>query len=310
MGVRVGQPAPDMEVEYWRPGMQEAGRLSLRDFKGKWIVLCFYTRDFSFICPTELAALAKLQDGFARENTVIVAASTDSALSHKAWLESDERLSDVAFPIIADTTRKLCDAYDVLLEDGSALRGTFIIDPEGCVRHMSVYDVDIGRNVEESLRIVQALQSGQMCHVGWQPDDDTLNWYSEWLSRTFPRLHNAALRKASEELATKFYDPGDIIIQQGAKADTFYILVQGEVSVIHNNVAGEEVLLAKLKAGDVFGEMGILTDGRRTADVRADSPVSLLALDWLAFKRLVEQSDPTARDFMEIIRQRRQGLPG
>ena len=99
--------------------------------RGSWVVLFFYPGDFTFICPTELAAFAKRHDDFLREDAVLLAASTNSCFSHKAWFEMDPRLAEVRYPVIADSLRELSRSFGVLLEDGAAHRGTFIIDPDG-----------------------------------------------------------------------------------------------------------------------------------------------------------------------------------
>ncbi len=175
MSVRVGQPAPDMTVEAYVRGESEPRTLSLADYRGKWVVLFFYPRDFTFVCPTEIQAFAQLHPQFTKERAVVLGASTDSYYSHKAWFESDPRLSEVNYPIIADPDHQLSAAYDVLLEDGAALRGTYIIDPDGIVRSMHVNDLDVGRNVEEALRLLRALRTGELCPENWQPGQEMLS---------------------------------------------------------------------------------------------------------------------------------------
>lgn len=305
MSIRVGKPVPDIEATYWQRGASGPKELSLSDFRGDWIVLFFYTRDFTFVCPTELEAFAALVPQFEKLGAKVIGASTDSYFSHNAWFGQDSRLTDVGFPIIADTSHKISETFGVLLEDGSALRGTFIIDPDGVLRHMSVNEIDVGRNVAETLRLLQALQSGELCRADWRPGQDEPAKYNEWLAQVFPKLKKSVLAEASERLNTYLYDAGDIIIQQGARSDLFYIIVQGEVSVIHSNDAGEDVELAQLGPGEMFGEIGILTETRRSADVRANTNVTVLALGWDDFKSLVHKSDPTAEDFMQIVEQRR-----
>ena len=174
MSIKVGTQAPDVEMEAYVPSEPEAKRLSLSDYRGSWIVLFFYPRDFTFICPTELQAFAELEPDFAAEEAVVIAASTDSYWSHKAWFESLPALAEVAYPILADTAHTLSEAYGVLLEDGSALRGTFVIDPEGIVRSASVVDQSVGRSPMETLRILQALRTGELCPVNWKPGRATL----------------------------------------------------------------------------------------------------------------------------------------
>lgn len=310
MGVMVGKPVPDVKVVSWLRGAPGPKRLTLAQFRGSWLVLFFYARDFTYICPTEIATFADLQEAFGAAGASIVGASTDSYFSHETWFGQDERLKHVRFPIIADTSHQLSDSFGVLLEDGSTLRGTFIIDPDGMVRHMSVTDVEVARNVPETLRVLRALQSGELCPSGWEPGHASEFTYNEWLAKVFPRLKKSLLAEMSLRLQPAVYEAGDIVIRQGASADRFYIIAAGKVSVIHRTSKGEEVELARLGAGEVFGEMGILTETRRSADVRADTAVSLFALDWEDFKEVIERSDPTAKDFMDIVAQRRAALPG
>jgi len=174
MAVKVGQPAPSFVAEAWVRGATEPMRLSSDELRGRWLVLFFYPRDFTFICPTELATLAELHEDFEAEDATIVATSTDSFYSHKAWFESDERLSGVRYAVIADTSHALSNAYDVLLDNGDALRATFVVGPDGTVRHASVSDADVGRNPGETLRVLQALKTGERCPVNWRPGIATL----------------------------------------------------------------------------------------------------------------------------------------
>ena len=232
MTIRVGKHVPDVEATYWQRGAARPKQLSLADFSGKWVVLFFYTRDFTFVCPTELRAFADLSKEFEGLGAMVIGASTDSYFSHNAWFEQDDTLNGVNFPIIADTSHQISEMFGVLLEDGSALRGTFIIDPDGVLRHMAVNEIDVGRNVGETLRLLQALQSGELCRAGWRPGQELEPKYNEWLAKAFPRLKKSELADASQRLNTFMYDAGDIIIQQGGRSDLFYIIVQGEVSVI------------------------------------------------------------------------------
>lgn len=175
MAIRVGASVPDLAGEAYVRGEQEPQTVSLHALRGRWVVLFFYPRDFTFICPTELVAFARLHEQFARENAVVLGASTDSYYSHKAWLESDKRLGEIAYPLIADSGHWWSAAFDVLLEDGADLRGTFIIDPEGVLRHSQVNDLDVGRNVDETLRLLRALQTGELCPASWRPGQPTLS---------------------------------------------------------------------------------------------------------------------------------------
>ncbi len=174
MTLMVGQPAPALECEAWLRGAARETQISLDDFRGRWVVLFFYPRDFTFICPTELATFAELHGDFEAEDAVLVGASTDSFYSHKAWFETDQRLTGVNYAVLADTSHSVSRAYGVLLENGEALRATFILDPEGTVRHVSVSDLDVGRNPAETLRVLQALKTGERCPVNWRPGLATL----------------------------------------------------------------------------------------------------------------------------------------
>jgi len=174
MNVKIGSPAPLVRAEAYRRGVGEPVEIDLQAQFDSWVVLFFYPRDFTFVCPTELYAFAELEHAFAEEDAVVVAASTDSYWSHKAWFESHVLLADVHYPVLADTSLSISEAFGVLLEDGSAARGTFVIDPEGVVRHASVTDQNVGRSPEETLRVVQALRTGALCPVGWKPGEPTL----------------------------------------------------------------------------------------------------------------------------------------
>ncbi|MBU0613849.1 peroxiredoxin, partial [Patescibacteria group bacterium] len=148
-------------------------KVNLKDFDGKWLIFFFYPRDFTFVCPTELRAFAKNNEAFKKLGAEILAASTDSEWSHKAWFEKD--LPEVNYPVIADTTQSIARDYDVLNEDdGSSERGLFIIDPEGIVRYSLISSGSVGRSVEETLRVLKALQSGDLCPIDWEPGEETL----------------------------------------------------------------------------------------------------------------------------------------
>ncbi len=172
-GPQVGQEAPVFEdLATYHQG--EFKTASLADYEGKWLVLFFYPRDFTFICPTEIQEFGQHYEDFLKLNCEVIAASTDSEHSHKAWFETDDRLKGVKYPIIADTTQELSDIYNVLDDDGAAQRGTFVIDPEGVLRYVLVSDGSVGRNTQEILRVVEALQTGERCPANWHKGDATL----------------------------------------------------------------------------------------------------------------------------------------
>ena len=169
--VKIGEKIENFTAEVYVSG--EFKKINLDDYKRRWIVLFFYPLDFTFICPTEIKEFAKNQQEFENLNTVILGASTDSLHSHKAWFERD--LQEVKYPVIADTTHKVSKIFGVLKEDqGIAFRGTFIIDPEGYLRYKVVSDLSVGRNVQETLRVLKALQTGELCPVEWKPGTKTL----------------------------------------------------------------------------------------------------------------------------------------
>ena len=146
--------------------------VSLADYLGKWVVLFFYPRDFTFVCPTEIKGFAKHEADFKALNCEVIAASTDSEWSHKNWFERD--LPEVAYPIVADTTLEITRAYGILNDDGSAARGLYVIDPEGVVKYIIVSAGSVGRSVKETLRVLKAVQSGDLCPVEWEEGDKTL----------------------------------------------------------------------------------------------------------------------------------------
>ncbi|MEM4555143.1 MAG: peroxiredoxin [Candidatus Anstonellaceae archaeon] len=169
--MRVGEKVPDFVLDAYHNG--HIKKISSKEFAGKWVVLFFYPRDFTFVCPTELKAMAQRQADFEKENAVIVAASTDSAWSHKAWIEKD--LPEVRYPILADTGHQLARQYGILVEeDGTALRGTFIIDPNGILQYMVVSNMNVGRSVDEIYRVLCALKTGGLCPANWKKGDKTL----------------------------------------------------------------------------------------------------------------------------------------
>jgi peroxiredoxin (alkyl hydroperoxide reductase subunit C) len=170
----VGAPAPAFQAEAYVRGEIDPRQVRLADQRDSWVVLFFYPRDFTFVCPTELNAFAQLAPDFAAEDAVVIGASTDSFWSHQAWFEAHPLLAGVGFPVLADTTQRIAADYGVLSADGSALRATFVIDPEGVVRHASISDQNVGRSVDETLRVVQALRTGALCPVAWQPGQPTL----------------------------------------------------------------------------------------------------------------------------------------
>src|SRR3954447_16557214 len=175
MPLTIGSRVPDLTVEAYVPGAREPRPVAVPAHEGTWTALVFYPRDFTFVCPTELQGFAELQDDFAAEGATLLAASTDSYYAHKAWFESHSLLADVRYPVLADPMHQLSRAIGVLGEDGGALRGTFLIDPDGILRHASGNDLNVGRSPAETLRVLRALRTGELCPVDWRPGVATLS---------------------------------------------------------------------------------------------------------------------------------------
>lgn len=170
METLIGKQAPDFKLEGVSHKTFE--HHALADYRGKWVVLFFYPLDFTFICPTEITGFSKADNEFEKLNAKVLGVSTDSKHSHKAWLKE---LGALKYPLLSDMNHKVSRDYGVLIEEeGIALRGTFIIDPEGKVRYALVHDNGVGRSVKETLRALQALQTGELCPVEWAPGEKTL----------------------------------------------------------------------------------------------------------------------------------------
>ncbi len=179
MSAQVQSAAPDFSATAVVD--KEFKEVSLSDYKGKWLVLFFYPLDFTFVCPTEITAFSDRVEDFTKLGAEIVGCSVDSQFSHLAWKETPRNkggLGDIKFPLLADMTKKIGQDYDVLLESGITLRGLYIIGPEGNIRYKLVHDLGIGRNVDEVLRVLSAIQSvdetGEVCPAGWTPGADTM----------------------------------------------------------------------------------------------------------------------------------------
>ncbi len=143
---------------------------------GKWTVLFWWPKDFTFVCPTEIAEFNKHFDDFDDRDTVLLGASTDSEFVHLAWRRDNENLRDLSFPMIADTSKSLAEALGILAEpEKVAYRATFIIDPDGIIRWASVNDLNVGRNVQEVVRVLDALQTDELCPCNWKKGEKTLN---------------------------------------------------------------------------------------------------------------------------------------
>ena len=143
--------------------------------KGKWKIVFFWPKDFTFVCPTEIAAFGKLNGEFADRDAVVYGVSTDSEFVHLAWRQNHEDLKSLPFAMLADIKRELSTSLGMLdVNEGVCLRATFIVDPEGVIRFVSVNDLSVGRNPQEVLRVLDALQTDELCPCNWQKGDDVL----------------------------------------------------------------------------------------------------------------------------------------
>lgn len=141
---------------------------------GKWQVFFFWPKDFTFVCPTEIAAFGKLHREFADRDTLLYGVSTDSEFVHLAWRSTRDELKNLPFPMLSDLKRTLTSGLGVLDETGVAQRATYIVDPQGIVRFVYITDLAVGRNPEEVLRVLDALQSGELCPCNWKKGEQTL----------------------------------------------------------------------------------------------------------------------------------------
>ena len=168
--LQVSCAAPFFEGEAVSEG--EFVNVKLDDYRGKWVVLFFWPLDFTFVCPTEVTAFSKRIDQFKELNVQVVGASIDSKFTHLAWTD---RIGAINYPMLSDITKSISREYGVLIEEeGIALRGLFIIDPDGKLRYQVVHDLSVGRNVDEVIRVIKALQTGELCPIDWEEGAPTL----------------------------------------------------------------------------------------------------------------------------------------
>jgi peroxiredoxin 2/4 len=174
----VGQPAPDFDMASTKNLESLNENVKLSDYEGQWLVLLFYPLDFTFVCPTELTTFSDRYEDFQGIGADIIGVSTDSVFSHRAWINTPRDkggVSDLKYPLAADSTKQVASDYGVLIADkGIALRGLFVIDPEGILRYKVIHDLNIGRSAEETLRVIQALQTGGLCQAEWKPGQETI----------------------------------------------------------------------------------------------------------------------------------------
>jgi len=168
-------PTFDLKAVVSTDPKKSCTQINDRSDEGKWKIVFFWPKDFTFVCPTEIAAFGKLNDDFNDRDAVVYGVSTDSEFVHLAWRQNHADLKDLPFAMLADIKRELSGALGVLdKQEGVALRATFIVDPEGVIRFVSVNDLSVGRNPQEVLRVLDALQTDELCPCNWQKGDEVL----------------------------------------------------------------------------------------------------------------------------------------
>ena len=169
MPITVGDTVPPIQAPTYLRGRHNARLMGPVDHLGRWVVLVFYPRDFTFVCPTELAELADLTPAFMDEEAAVMAVSTDSWFSHRALVRGRPDAGRRPLPRPRGHLARAARAFGVLEPDGTCRRGTFVVDPEGIVRHATISDGSVGRSAAETLRVVRALRTGELCPASWQP---------------------------------------------------------------------------------------------------------------------------------------------
>ena len=176
----VTKQAPEFEAEAVMPN-NSIETISLSSYRGKYVVVFFYPLDFTFVCPSEILAFNRQVEDFKAKDCELLGISVDSVWTHLAWKNTpvdQGGIGAVQFPLISDLSKSISNDYCVLLEDGVSLRGLFLVDKEGVVRHQLINDLPLGRNVDEALRVIDALQfhetHGEVCPANWRPGDDAM----------------------------------------------------------------------------------------------------------------------------------------
>src|SRR5215471_596080 len=189
MSQTVGRMAPDFALEGVLNGRFSTYRLA--DYKGKWVVLFFYPLDFTFVCPTEILAFSDRIEDFRKRQTEVIGASVDSKFTHAAWAQVERKdggIKGVNFPLLSDLNKKIAADYDVLIQDaGVALRGLFIINKAGVLKHATINHLDLGRNIDEVLRVLDAIdfseEHGEVCPANWKKGDKAMKPTAESLKQ-------------------------------------------------------------------------------------------------------------------------------
>ena len=176
--LRINEKVPDLEVEAYYE--DQIKKINFADYRGEWMVLIFYPADFTFVCPTELEEMASLYDQFRKLGAEVFSVSRDTAYVHKAWHDASPKIAKIKFPMLADTTAKLCETFGTYIpEEGISLRASFIVDPDGYLKAMEMHDNSFGRSAKEILRKLEAAKfvrdhKGNVCPASWEPGEETI----------------------------------------------------------------------------------------------------------------------------------------
>ena len=176
--IKINAPAPDFTEDAYINDQEK--KISLKDYRGKWVVLFFYPADFTFVCPTELGELADHYAAIKAEGAEVISVSVDTKYVHKAWHDTSDTIKKIKYPMLSDPARRVSTAYGTLIEDeGLSLRGTFLIDPHGILKAYELNDNSIGRSIDELIRKLQAAKfvaehGGEVCPMNWKPGAKTL----------------------------------------------------------------------------------------------------------------------------------------
>lgn len=181
MSSLVTKQAPDFTATAVMPNNTFKEDFKLSDYQGKYVILFFYPLDFTFVCPSEIIAFNKKLGEFEKRDTQVIGVSIDSQFSHFAWKNTEPKaggIGNVQFPLVADLSKEIARDYGVLFNESIALRGLFLIDKEGVVRHSTINDLPLGRNIDEAIRMVDALQfyeeHGEVCPANWHSGDEAM----------------------------------------------------------------------------------------------------------------------------------------
>jgi peroxiredoxin (alkyl hydroperoxide reductase subunit C) len=169
---KVGEAAPDFDMPSTRNIETLKENVKLADYRGKWLVMFFYPLDFTFVCPTEIRAFSDAIAQFRKAGAEILGVSTDSVYSHRAWIKAGKDLNglgEISYPLASDIKREVSRRYGVLKDESIALRGLFIIDPKGTLQYSVVHNLGVGRSTDETLRVLNAFQTGELCPANWKP---------------------------------------------------------------------------------------------------------------------------------------------